>query len=81
LARVLAVAVALCSLTLGCAFVQDATTKSSKTPPAVATGNADSKTSAAPVPGANSFTEDRETSAKMSVAFTLEKSKLANNAV
>jgi uncharacterized protein YjbJ (UPF0337 family) len=80
-ARVLAVAVALCSLPLGSAFVRDVTTKSSKTPPAVATGNADSKTlwrrSRAPI----ASTEDRENLAKMSVAFTAEKSKLANNAV
>jgi hypothetical protein len=55
--RALAVAVALCSFTLGSAIAQNATTNSSKAPPAVATGNADSKTSAAPVPGANSFTE------------------------
>jgi hypothetical protein len=54
----LAVAVALCSFTLGAALAQNATTNSSTAPPpAVATGNADSKTSAAPVPGANSFTE------------------------
>jgi hypothetical protein len=55
--RALAIAVALCSFTLGAALAQNTTTNSSTTPPAVATGNADSKTSAAPVPGANSFTE------------------------
>jgi hypothetical protein len=41
----------------GAAFAQTATTKSSPTPPAVSTTNADSKTAAAPVAGANSFTE------------------------
>jgi len=55
--RALAVAVALYSFTLGAALAQNATTNSSTTPPAVATRNADTKTSAAPVPGANSFTE------------------------
>ncbi len=40
----------------GAAFAQNAPT-SSTTPPAVSTSSMDSKTSAAPVPGANSFTE------------------------
>jgi putative membrane protein len=38
-------------------FAQTNTTNSSPTPPAVSTSNAESKTSAAPVPGKNSFTE------------------------
>jgi len=49
--RALAVTVALCSFTLA----QNSATNSSTTPPAVATGNADPKTSAGTVPGANSF--------------------------
>ena len=41
----------------GWASAQDSSTKSSPNPPAVSTGDTDSKTSAAPVPGKNSFTE------------------------
>ncbi|HUZ73022.1 MAG TPA: hypothetical protein VMU87_08545 [Stellaceae bacterium] len=41
----------------GAAFAQTAASNQSPTPSAVATGNADSKTAAAPIAGANSFTE------------------------
>jgi hypothetical protein len=41
----------------GAALAQDASTNASPNPPAVATGHADAKTSAAPVPGKNSFTK------------------------
>lgn len=44
-------------LSSGVAFAQDASTNASPNPPAVATGHADTKTSAAPVPGKNSFTK------------------------
>ncbi len=43
-------------LSTGTAFAQTAATNSSSNPPAVATDHADSKTSAAPVAGKNSFT-------------------------
>jgi hypothetical protein len=50
-------ATAVCAL-IGCAaLAQNAATNSSTTPPAVSTSTSDSKTSAAPVAGANSFTE------------------------
>jgi hypothetical protein len=41
----------------GTAFAQTAATNASATPPAVATDHTDSKTSAAPVAGKNSFTK------------------------
>ena len=44
-------------ISAGAAFAQTATTNQSPTPSAVATGDTASKTSAAPVAGANSFTE------------------------
>jgi hypothetical protein len=44
-------------LMAGAALAQSAPTRSSTTPPAVSTSTSESKTSAAPVPGANSFTE------------------------
>jgi hypothetical protein len=43
-------------LSTGVAFAQDASTNASTKPPAVASGQADAKTSAAPVTGKNSFT-------------------------
>lgn len=46
---------AMVSSTAG--FAQTNTGNSSSTPPAVSTSNAETKTSAAPVPGKNSFTE------------------------
>lgn len=42
---------------IGAVMAQSSSTNSSPNPPAVSTGNAPSKTSAAPVAGANSFTE------------------------
>ena len=51
------VVVLLGLLASGAAVAQDASTNSSTNPPAVATGHADSKTSAAPVGGRNSFTQ------------------------
>jgi hypothetical protein len=44
-------------LSSGAVFAQDASTNTSPNPPAVSTGHADSKTSAAPVAGKNSFTQ------------------------
>ncbi len=44
-------------ISAGAAVAQTATTNQSPTPSAVTTGDAASKTSAAPVAGANSFTE------------------------
>jgi len=44
-------------LASGIAAAQDASTNASPNPPAVATGHADTKTAAAPVPGKNSFTK------------------------
>jgi putative membrane protein len=41
----------------GTALAQTSPPSSSTTPPAVATGNGDTNTTAAPVPGKNSFTE------------------------
>lgn len=46
-----------CALISSAAVAQNASTNSSTTPPAVSSSNSDSKTSAAPVAGANSFTE------------------------
>ena len=43
----------------GPALAQDPSTKSSPTPPAISSGDAASKTAAAPVPGKNSFTEEQ----------------------
>jgi putative membrane protein len=54
--RLLSATLAL-GLIAGTAFAQNAQTNTSKAPPAVSTSKGDSKTSAAPVPGANSFTE------------------------
>jgi hypothetical protein len=48
---------AVCALISCAAFAQNASTNSSTTPPAVSTSTSDSKTSAAPVAGSNSFTE------------------------
>ena len=44
-------------LSSGAVLAQDASTNASPNPPAVATGQADAKTSAAPVAGKNSFTK------------------------
>jgi hypothetical protein len=44
-------------LSSGVTLAQDASTNASPNPPAVATGHADAKTSAAPVAGKNSFTK------------------------
>jgi hypothetical protein len=44
-------------LSTAAAFAQNPSTNSSANPPAVASGQADSKTSAAPVAGKNSFTK------------------------
>jgi hypothetical protein len=46
-------------LVSGAAFAQDAANNTSPNPPAVASGHADSKTSAAPVAGKNSFTREQ----------------------
>jgi hypothetical protein len=48
-------------LSANAAMAQSAATNSSPTPPAVASGAADSKTSAAPVAGKNSFTAKETT--------------------
>jgi hypothetical protein len=48
---------AVCVFASCAALAQNATTNSSTTPPAISTSTSDSKTSAAPVAGANSFTE------------------------
>jgi hypothetical protein len=53
--KILSVAVVLGIVGTGSAFAQTVPPSSSKTPPAVATGNTNN-TTAAPVPGANSFT-------------------------
>jgi len=50
-------ATAAVALLAGSAFAQGTPTTSSTTPPAIFTSKADSKTTAAPVAGANSFTE------------------------
>jgi hypothetical protein len=55
--RMLTTALALGVLSSGAAFSQTNPKPASPNPPAVSTSNADSKTSAAPVAGANSFTE------------------------
>jgi hypothetical protein len=55
--RILTTALALGVLSSGAAFSQTNPPSDSPDPPAVSTSNADSKTSAAPVAGANSFTE------------------------
>jgi hypothetical protein len=54
--KILITAIALAALSGGTAFAQSAPT-STTMPPAVSTSNMDSKTTAAPVAGANSFTE------------------------
>ena len=54
--KLLMTAIALAAMAAGTAFAQNAP-NSSTTPPAVSTSNMDSKTTAAPVAGANSFTE------------------------
>jgi hypothetical protein len=51
-------------LSSGVAFAQDASTNASPNPPAVSTGHADVKTSAAPVAGKNSFTK-RQTAKRL----------------
>ena len=48
---------ALALLVITPALAQSAATNASPTPPAIASGDPDSKTAAAPVAGANSFTE------------------------
>jgi Spy/CpxP family protein refolding chaperone len=55
--RSLAMVMLTALLSSGAAYAQDASTNASPNPPAVSTGHADSKTSAAPVPGKNSFTK------------------------
>ena len=55
--RTLTVAMLAGLLSSGAALAQDATTNASPNPPAVSSGHADSKTSAAPVAGKNSFTK------------------------
>jgi hypothetical protein len=55
--RILTAALALGVLSSGAAISQTNPPSASPNPPAVSTSNADSKTSAAPVAGANSFTE------------------------
>lgn len=57
-------------LTTGAALAQTAATNSSATPPAVSTSDADAKTSAAPVAGKNSFTEDQVVSRLKDHGFT-----------
>jgi hypothetical protein len=54
---ILTAAIALGALSSGAAFSQTAPLTASPNPPAISTSNADSKTSAAPVAGANSFTQ------------------------
>lgn len=54
--KALITATVLAAIGAGTAFAQNAPT-SSTTPPAVSTSNMDSQTTAAPVAGANSFTE------------------------
>jgi hypothetical protein len=54
--KILMTVIALGAMAAGAAFAQNAPT-SSTAPPAVSTSNMDSKTTAAPVAGANSFTE------------------------
>lgn len=54
--KILIPAIALAAIAAGTAFAQNAPT-SSTTPPAVSTSSMNSKTTAAPVAGANSFTE------------------------
>lgn len=46
-------------LSSGAVMAQDASTNASPNPPAVSTGHADAKTSAAPVAGKNSFTKSQ----------------------
>jgi hypothetical protein len=55
--RTLLIAALAGLLASGAAIAQDATNNASPNPPAVASGHADSKTSAAPVAGKNSFTK------------------------
>jgi hypothetical protein len=55
--RIVITALALGTLSAGAAFSQSNPASASPNPPAVSTSNVDSKTSAAPVAGANSFTE------------------------
>jgi len=55
--KAISAAVLISAAAMGGAYAQSANDNSSTTPPAVTRGSAESKTSAAPVPGANSFTE------------------------
>ena len=55
--RLLAAATLAGLLSVGSAFAQSNNDRRSTTPPAVATGNADSQVAAAPVAGAKGFTE------------------------
>jgi len=59
--RTLAVAVLGGLIFCGPALAQDAETNASPNPPAISSGGAASKTSAAPVAGKNSFTEEQAT--------------------
>jgi len=54
---ILAAGAAIVLIGVGSAFAQTSPANSSTTPPAIAHGNEDSKTAAAPVAGKNSFTE------------------------
>jgi hypothetical protein len=54
---ILKAAIAVGVLSSGAALSQTAPLTASPNPPAISTSNADSKTSAAPVAGANSFTQ------------------------
>jgi hypothetical protein len=55
--RIFAVVLLSGLLSSGAVFAQDASTNASPSPPVVSTGHADSKTSAAPIAGKNSFTK------------------------
>jgi len=59
--RTLTVAMLGGILFCGPALAQDASTNASPSPPAITSGDAASKTSAAPVAGKNSFTEEQAT--------------------
>jgi len=57
--RIIGLGALVLFLSTATAFAQDPASNASTRPPAIATGDADSKTSAAPLVGKNSFTKEQ----------------------
>jgi putative membrane protein len=63
-------ALALLAAGISPSFAQSSSTRTTATPPAISTSNAESKTAAAPVPGKNSFTESEARSRLESFGYS-----------